>query len=546
MPGSTVQYRNDQLVDILSTDFIRRNDPSFFVSYLRADVAATSVSIQVSAPYTRISAYDLWVVIDVGTIECEVRRVTAIGGGNRTYTIGALAYDHYLGDPVLFLSVPRLSLLWWGAKGDAGVTDNLIPINNALIQAGTAGGGTGNLIVPPGYFGTTDQVNVPVGVEFLGLTPIGGTGQKSRSCILAMAGFPAATPLIRMGTTGSYQNGIRLNGLFIDCDEKADIGVYSEVIAEHSMIEKCWIIDAVEKGIFIDSSPAGEYASNYFIRDTTVTFNNAAGTEKGIHIIGGPSATGNFSHMRGGSSISINANTAITAGIHLENYAGGMWDRIHVEKCDKGVLLGGATTSCRAVTLMNVFGVSCTDVINVANNANTDDITIISAFRSGGTNLINDNLTPEALTAFRVGLYQIAGNFYLLGRGYRQPFDLWFQDNVAANQTAVLLGRTDHQAPPAAYPNQLIVGRPGSVTAIWVRLTAAWSAGTLTLTLYKNNVATAMTVVIDGSATQNNTTLAVKGTYNFAAYDRLDLRVTTDGAWAPTTADLRGGIEVET
>ena len=55
-----------------------------------------------------------------------------------------------------------------------------------------------------------------------------------------------------------------------------------------------------------------------------------------------------------------------------------------------------------------------------------------------------------------------------------------------------------------------------------------------------------MTVVIDGTFTQDNTTLAVKGTYNFSAYDRLDLRITTDGSWAPTTADLRGGIEVET
>jgi hypothetical protein len=55
-----------------------------------------------------------------------------------------------------------------------------------------------------------------------------------------------------------------------------------------------------------------------------------------------------------------------------------------------------------------------------------------------------------------------------------------------------------------------------------------------------------MTVVIDGSATQTNTTTAIKGTYTFNAYDRLDLRITTDGSWSPTSADARCGLEVET
>ena len=132
MPGSTVQYRNDQLVDILSTDFIRRNDPSFFVSYLRADAVATAVSIQVSAPYTRIAAYNLWAVIDVGTIECEVRRVTAISGGNRTYAINALAYNHDLGDPVLFITTPTLNAMWFGANPN--LADNSIPFQRMVDQ----------------------------------------------------------------------------------------------------------------------------------------------------------------------------------------------------------------------------------------------------------------------------------------------------------------------------------------------------------------------------------------------------------------------------
>lgn len=132
-------------------------------------------------------------------------------------------------------------------------------------------------------------------------------------------------------------------------------------------------------------------------------------------------------------------------------------------------------------------------------------------------------------------------------KGSRFAFDLWFQNNVAANQSAVILARADHAGTTvAANPDKLIIGRDGSITGVWARVSVARSAGTATIEVYLNGAATGLTAVLDGTDTQFAATTQVIGTDTFVAGDRIDLRITTDGSWAPTTTDLRAGVEVET
>ena len=393
-------------------------------------VGATSATLNI--PYPVATGYQTWMVVDPMTVECEVRRITAVSGS--TYSFAALAYAHAASDLVFFIENPWLPLIWFGGKPDAGVTDNVTAIDRGLVQASGAGGGAAKLIVTPGIFDTSGKVTVPVGVELGGLTPIGTTGEISKCCIRAKSGFPGSTPLIQLGTTGSYQNGLRLSGLLIDCAQRASIGVYTEVAAEHSKVGNCWIIDATSKGLFFDSSPTGRYASNNFIEKLTVTFPNAAGTEIGVHIIGGASPSGNFSNQHGGSNITINASTAINAGILLENYAGGMWDRVHCEWCTDGIRVN----SGRSITLSNIYGVNTTDVIDIANEPAIDAINIISAFRSGGTNIINDHLNNKAITTTRVASYQI-GEIYQGGILHNPPWVIRqaFMKNIADTEPPV-------------------------------------------------------------------------------------------------------------
>ena len=121
--------------------------------------------------------------------------------------------------------------------------------------------------------------------------------------------------------------------------------------------------------------------------------------------------------------------------------------------------------------------------------------------------------------------------------------DGFTQDNVAASQTNVELARA--------------IGRwravqAGSVTGVVATMSEARTAGTLTVTVFKNTglagaagSSIGLTAVIDGTNTSRKATTQAKDLDTFAAGDELWIVVTTDGSWTPTTSDLSAALEVE-
>jgi hypothetical protein len=107
----------------------------------------------------------------------------------------------------------------------------------------------------------------------------------------------------------------------------------------------------------------------------------------------------------------------------------------------------------------------------------------------------------------------------------------WFQDNVAATQTAVALamGNTHTEAPmPMA----------GYVVGIAVYSNAARTTGTLTVDATINGTVTGLTAVLDGTNTQTHSTRQALTSDAFTAGQRIGVKITTSGTWAPTTADI--------
>jgi hypothetical protein len=128
--------------------------------------------------------------------------------------------------------------------------------------------------------------------------------------------------------------------------------------------------------------------------------------------------------------------------------------------------------------------------------------------------------------------------------GFRQTLDGWTQDNVAASQTSVVLARWTSVG--TGFATQWLAVRDGSVTGIGVKSNGARTAGTLTVTATINGSATGLTAVLDGTNTTKKSTTQSRGIDNFVAGDVLDIRITTTGAWLPTTADITASLEVET
>lgn len=115
------------------------------------------------------------------------------------------------------------------------------------------------------------------------------------------------------------------------------------------------------------------------------------------------------------------------------------------------------------------------------------------------------------------------------------------EDNLAASLTNSQLYR-NVQGIEAQIP--LVMSHEGAIVGLAVASSEARTAGTATFEVYKNGAATGLTAVLDATDTQYASSTQAASLDTFVAGDRLDVRVTTDGSWAPTTADVEAVVSV--
>jgi len=114
--------------------------------------------------------------------------------------------------------------------------------------------------------------------------------------------------------------------------------------------------------------------------------------------------------------------------------------------------------------------------------------------------------------------------------------EMWAQQNVAAGQTDVPLDAT-----VSANFDTIKMIRAGSIVGISTRLTEPITAGTLTVTVTKNGIACAMSLVHSsgsgGSATQ------AAGIDSYFPGDLIGVKITTSVGFLPVTTDLEVWID---
>lgn len=114
----------------------------------------------------------------------------------------------------------------------------------------------------------------------------------------------------------------------------------------------------------------------------------------------------------------------------------------------------------------------------------------------------------------------------------------WTQDNAAAAQTDAVLVLN------AGVRTEVTMPRGGHVVGISIRSNAARSAGTLTVEPTINGTKVGLQGVLNGTDTQTDTARQDPGVDTFTAGQRIGVKLTTDGSWAPTTADVDVAVEV--
>lgn len=118
--------------------------------------------------------------------------------------------------------------------------------------------------------------------------------------------------------------------------------------------------------------------------------------------------------------------------------------------------------------------------------------------------------------------------------------DGWYQENVAASQTNVNLGRGG-----GTITQRFYLPKAANLRAVGVFSNEARTAGTLTVGIWWDGAGPNSTVALDATNTTSNRTLIDRKTTAIGAGSWLEMRVTTDASWAPTTADIIAWVELE-
>lgn len=527
--GATVVYayggsgaiEYNTIANISSNTITLTNTPTGAISdnaviaQVTPDVAAISSAINTNQALTASSAF--------GIVERDSYNVKAYGAiaDGSTHPLS----DFYASLAAAQVDYPHATALTnemdWAAIQ--------LAVNSALTQGANPGG---RVIVPTGIYLIDQEIALPGQVQLI------GNARGSTTIRASGMTFSGKIAMVSLGITGSatLAHGTRIENLVLDANNiAASVCVYSELIQELSGIIRCELIEYVRYGIWFQKV-AGASAQNFTLRD--------------LELIGGASATSATIPIfldlggvggRGIDGLTITGSVTVDTALRVEGCRTSVFERMHFENCGIGMLIG-STTACNGLIVQGVDGVaSCTTLAKVSSGSANSGITFIGLNKNSGTNTIFDEPAGITVTDGIVGFYT-TGDITAPG-GYRIVIDDFYQDNVAASQTDVTLGsgsRSGLSAGPA-----FIASRAGSVTGIVVYSNAARTAGTLTVEVKKNGAATGLTAVLDGTNTTLKATYQVKGADTFVAGDRITAAITTDGSWAPTTADIRVVVELE-
>lgn len=130
----------------------------------------------------------------------------------------------------------------------------------------------------------------------------------------------------------------------------------------------------------------------------------------------------------------------------------------------------------------------------------------------------------------------------VIAKGSLVPFT-FMQSDAAASQTNAALTVAEVRDVAASADDQnaadaYVVPWDFEIVGVSVRSSAARTAGTLTVEPLIDGSATGLTSVLNATDTQSAKATQLRGSDFASAGSRIGCRITTDGTWAPVTADV--------
>jgi hypothetical protein len=119
---------------------------------------------------------------------------------------------------------------------------------------------------------------------------------------------------------------------------------------------------------------------------------------------------------------------------------------------------------------------------------------------------------------------------------------IWYLNNVSSSQTNQQMSYGSGGGISGGAGSRKEIPFAGNIRGIGANTSAGFSSGTVTFTVFKNGVATALTTTLTGGSNRNSNTNAG---ISFAANDDIDVRITTDTITPSGSAEIIATVYVE-
>lgn len=299
------------------------HEPTRFLvagSHLTANsaVGATSVCVSTFPKWCSVSGSNIYIVIDPGTTDCEIRKVTSVSEEVVGFSL-SLDYAHAEGDSIIFTDGARIDVKWFGAKGDNSA-DDTIPLQRAALQASVLGRGT--IVFPSGIYRTSGTITLSSNVALVGdadmvstiyMTSNNAAVTASSASNIYISGIQF---VVQSGSaiTFSLVVGVIIRGCQAWCSPGtgSNYGIYFDR-CDNSQIINCIFYNCYDHVYFDD-------CENFIIKDNSFFL----GRHIDVYLLDSSFGTvsGNFFHypdstsveVRGGLYITVIGNVSVVAG----------------------------------------------------------------------------------------------------------------------------------------------------------------------------------------------------------------------------------------
>jgi hypothetical protein len=302
----------------------------------------------------------------------------------------------------------------------------------------------------PGLWTVKAQIVFPHSCTVTGVGR--GSGSPNRNTTFQAGGsFPSNTAVFRLGKGLTFDEGVRLENLTVDCNNVPGCqGVYSNSVNEQGGLFRVEIENNLGHCALFDMAGGPNFAENFKVDDFECFPTATSTSVHGIYLRGQSTFAG--SGPKSITNVTVNGigGRIIGDSVRVENVNGGMYYAIHGEKVD--TVFHVASNSSLGSTNIDahfIYGTSTTTGTNVVMiDANSSGVQLWDVVRGNGTtftNTIQDNSSSPPTTI--VGKSDFSGQFFTT--------EHYENGAIFVGTATTPINISDSSQLPASIPNQV-------------------------------------------------------------------------------------------